>query len=112
MRPTYQQLIDGNIIGIIDAYGAVHSQFTGEELKCHADYWYSTNHGNWRWDWDKSIHWFMSESKLNSAQLDAVRNHLNKKYGIPFWDNGHHDIEYMMKQRDKQEAAKANIKKK
>lgn len=96
--PTYQQLIDGNIIGIIDSYDAIHSKFTGEELQCHGEIWPNQTHKRWRWNWNKGLHWFTIECKLTSIECDNVREHLTKKYNIPFWDNGFHDIEFIMQQ--------------
>jgi hypothetical protein len=92
-------------MGIVDAYGAVDSRFTGDHLGYHAETWPCQTHGRWRWNWRDSIYCF--PDKLNSEQYDAVMSHMEKKYGIKFWDNGHHDIDHFLAQIDREKQAKA-----
>lgn len=89
------KLWHGNILGIIDANGAVHSKFTGEELEWHSSYWPTETHWRWRWNNNKSIYWLLKDPRPDEEQWDAIRNHLTKKYNILWWDNGHHDIDHL-----------------
>lgn len=91
-------LIQGNILGCIDSYGAVHSAFTGVTIAFHGDY-FPCKKGYWRWNHRESIHWFRADQKLNEEQFESVRNHLSRKYSIKWWDNGFHDIDKLMENK-------------
>lgn len=91
--PTFTQLREGNICGVIDSYGAIHSQFT-ERLSFHDEFFVGHYFIKWRWDYNKSIWWISPEMKPDSEQYTSIMIHLEKKYGIKFWDNGHHDLDY------------------
>jgi hypothetical protein len=91
----FGRLLSGNILGVIDAYGAVHSVFTGDEIEYHSEHFPQQTHRLWRWNDNRSIHWFTSEGKLNGEEYEAVQRHLTKRYGIKWWENGHHDIDHL-----------------
>jgi hypothetical protein len=87
------KLLRDNIVGIVDAYGAVHSQNTGDEIGFHEDFWPGQTHCQWRWDHRGSIHALVAESRPNVEQFDAIQRHLTRRYGLKWWENGHHDID-------------------
>lgn len=91
---TKRQLLRGNIIGVVTAQGQVDSQFTGGEIKTH-DIWPRCR-CRWRWNHDKSIHTFLSEGRPTAEETEAIRNHLTRKYGLKWWENGHHDIDDLL----------------
>jgi hypothetical protein len=84
----------GNIVGVVDSYGAVHSEFTGDDIAFHAEH-FPQHHCQWRWNHAKSIWWITAEHKPNEEQYDAIMRHLTRKYGIEWWENGHHDIDHL-----------------
>ena len=49
----------------------------------------------WRWCDRESIWWITSECRPNDEQYDAIQRHITKKYGLPFWENGHHDLDFL-----------------
>lgn len=83
------------ILGVVDSYDVVDSKLT-EELEHHADFWPSITHCRWRWDYSTGLHWFLSISKPTTEQMDLIRNHLTKKYGIEWQENGYHDWNYIL----------------
>lgn len=94
----WNRLLTGHIIGVIDAYGAVHSEFTGDEVKTH-ELLNKANrnaHCRWRWNHRESLHWFTLESKPTEEQMEVIRAHLTKKFGLLWWENGHHDIDHLL----------------
>jgi hypothetical protein len=90
----WKKLREGNICGIVDSYGAVHSVLT-ETVEFHADH-FPLSHCQWRWDFDESINWISIERRPSEEQYEAIRTHLTKKYGIKWWDNGYHDIDHIL----------------
>ena len=89
------RLRHGNILGVVDSYGAVHSVFTGEKVDFHADHFATAHHCQWRWNDEESINWITAERKPNEEQYDAIQRHLTRKYGLKWWKNGHHDIDHL-----------------
>jgi hypothetical protein len=102
------RLRDGHILGIVDSYGAVHSVFTGS-IAFHAEHFPQTHHCQWRWNEDKSINWISAERKPDAEQMDAIRRHLTKRYGLRWWDNGHHDIDHLQAKWREEEAHNAEL---
>lgn len=90
-KPTLRR---GHIIGIVDAYGAVHSHFTGETVKHHDEYWPGQTHCRWRWC-DRQSLWFIAKEQApkDEETWDSIRRHCSKKYDLKWWENGHHDID-------------------
>lgn len=94
-------LLDDNILGIVDAYDCVHSLNTYERLGYHATHWPNQTRCRWRWDHDRSL-WEIGQSfRTEPFLMDMIRNHLTKKFGIKWWENGHHDIDDLIERFDK-----------
>jgi hypothetical protein len=79
---------------VVDSYGAVHSEFTGEKVAFHAEH-FPAHHCQWRWNHSQSIWWITAEHKPTEEQYEAITNHLTRKYGLKWWENGHHDIDHL-----------------
>lgn len=99
----FTKLRFGNVIGIIDSYGAVHSLFT-KDVENHSLYWPATNCVKWRWSFSQGIWWITRETAPDSVQFDAIQRHLSRKYGLKWWDNGHHDIDHFRAQLKKEKS--------
>lgn len=95
-RKKWEALLHGHILGVVDSYGAVHSEFTGDRVAFHEEFFTKT-HCQWRWSHDKSIWWITGEHRPTEEQEDAIQRHLTKKYRLQWWDNGHHDIDHLLK---------------
>ena len=95
-RQRFARILRGNIIGIIDAHGAVHSRFTGEEIAYHEAIWPQQTHNRWRWNHRESIHWLVAERRPDEEGIDSVMRHLTKTYGLEWWTNGHHNIDDLL----------------
>lgn len=91
----FNKLRFGHIVGIIDAYGSVHSQFTDDRVVCHEEFWPICPHVRWRWCNSESI-WFARCREITEEEMESIRNHLTKKYGLKWWENGHHDIDHLL----------------
>lgn len=96
MLGYFTRLEYGHIVGVIDAYGAVHSEFTGDTIVFHADK-FPKHHCQWRWCHSRSIWWVAIEQKPTEEQYDAIQRHLTKKYGIQWQKNGYHDIDHLQR---------------
>jgi hypothetical protein len=90
----WSRLKSGKIVGIVDSNGAARSEFTGDVSAFHADF-FPACHCHWRWDSDQGIWWISSEHKPDAEQMEAIMNHLTKKYGIRWLENGFHDMEHL-----------------
>jgi hypothetical protein len=86
----------GHILGVVDSYGAVHSVFTGDSVRFHAEY-FPQHHCQWRWDFEGGISWISEEIKPDAEEMESIRWHLTKRYGLQWWENGHHDINHLQK---------------
>ena len=104
--PMFDDLQYGRIVGIIDSNDAVHSTFLPlySRNKCatHGDLYPNQTHCRWRWSFDRGIETFRGDS-YTSEELDKIQRHMNRKYRIKFWENGHHDIDYFIKQLEREE---------
>ena len=97
----------GNILGVVTSLDVVESRFTGEEVGHHSDYWQENKHyKKWRWNNSEGLHWFLTEHKPNIEQIQFVRDHLSKRYGLKWFENGYHDWEDL---RDCKEAFQKQI---
>lgn len=94
-----------NIIGIIDSYGAIDSKNTGKKVEFHSEFWPIRHSVMWRWNFNDSIWWITAENMPNNEQYTQIVEHLEKKYGIRFWDNGHHDIDYFIAKMNEEKSA-------
>ena len=90
----WQRLLTGRIIGVVDHLDAVHSIYTGEDIRQHD--MLPQAQCRWRWNHSKSIHWFTLESKPTEEQFVLIQTHLTKKFGLLWWENGHHDIDHLL----------------
>lgn len=93
----FERVLRGNVCGIIDQHGAVDSRLSpmGKGLLRHEDIWPMKLAGKWRWNHNCSIHCFCDT--LSPDEYEAIRTHLSKRYGLEWWENGHHDIQHLMK---------------
>ena len=105
MIATWNQLREGHIVGIIDSYDAVHSQFTGTDMGYHEELW-PMSLCKWRWCWGQSI--YTIGPNLDEEQYESVMAHITKKYGIPFGRGGWHDIEFMIEKMNKEDKENKN----
>ena len=74
-----------NYDGNVETHSSVFSAYVAENASLR-----------WVWDWDKSIHTHIGcnlSPEDRTLFYDMVREHLTKKHGITFWNNGHHDID-------------------
>jgi hypothetical protein len=104
-KRNFSRLIFGHILGIIDAYGSVHSKFTGEKIEVHGDHFPGQTHCRWRWSDRDSISWLTHEQKPTEEQYDAIQRHLTREYGLKWWENGHHDLDHFRAQCRREELA-------
>lgn len=102
---SFNALWAGFIVGVIDAYGAVHSEFVelGEKDPFHSDLFPSNFFKRWRWSYDKGLTESVLSSSFDVEDWDKVQRHVIKKYRIKFWDNGHHDINFFMEMMEKED---------
>ena len=80
------------IIGIIDAYGAIHHQAiycdrTPEQSQFHGTYWPNEHHKRWRfivsdWDLQKSC---LSKDSFTRAECEDIEAYIRKRYRPPLW---------------------------
>ena len=102
MKPSFDDMEYGVIIGIIDSNDAVHSVFYDyddrESASTHESIFPMQNHKKWRWGFDsgidKSIY---SEHRFTVEDYDRIRSHITRKYGIKFRGISlHHDITHFI----------------
>jgi hypothetical protein len=100
MSDKFKRLLRGNICGIVDGYGAVHSVFTDDRVDFHASHFVLVR-CRWRWNHDKGI-WWIGECRPTEEEYAAIQNHLTRVYGLKWWENGHHDIGHLLKKAGKE----------
>ena len=92
---SFVDLKAGHVVGIVTQQGMVLSEFTGTKMKHHEELWHGVQHCNWRWCNSQSI-WSASRERYPSEeQYDAIMSHMSKKYGLRWFENGHHDWKYL-----------------
>ena len=85
------------IIGVIDERGVAHSELTYyENMRLYEDAFPFITTKRWRWDFDKCVTTSIYADTFEDGDGDIIRNHLRREYGIRFYENGHHDIEYFI----------------
>lgn len=94
MTDFWNRLLTGHILGIVNSYGMVVSEF-GSEMREHAAT-VGTARCRWRWSHAKSLHWLTLEAAPDAEQAVDIRLHLSAKYGLRWWDDGHHDIWHLL----------------
>lgn len=90
---------DAWILGIITSLGYIDSVCVSfnDPKNIHADHFNIASHSiRWRWSWDAGIHFFGRHEDLSQEDYENIRNHITKKYGIPFI-NAWHDTGYITK---------------
>lgn len=94
----------GSIVGVIDSYDAVHSQHVPleEGPAFHDDLFPMQTHKRWRWTFCDCFSVSVLGDKLTDEDYDLVMAHMTKKYGIKFWENGHHDIDNFISKMSKE----------
>lgn len=114
MRYTWTQLRNGEIAGVIDAYGAVHSKFGNSASSIfHEEEWPNCTHYRWRWRFNDGIVKAAGSNNLGEENWMSICDHIHKKYRIPFWENGYHDLDYFLEKLEKEEKSlKAKTQKK
>lgn len=78
------------IIGIIDAYGAIHHQAidrVNNQSQFHATYWPTAHHKRWRfilseWDLQKSV---LSKDSFTPEEAEDIIAYIRKRYNPPLW---------------------------
>ena len=98
IRPPFYidngHIFTGFILGVVTSLDVVYSKFTGDEVEHHDDHWSPNRHyKKWRWSSADNLHWFLPDHKPNVEQLQFVRDHLTKKYGLKWFKNGYYDWE-------------------
>ena len=101
----WENLKWGSIVGIIDAYGAVHSKecpLRADTPDTHESIFGKRGSFAWRWTFREGITWISFEHKPDVGELDAIQRHLTKHYGLRWLNNGHHDTEHFSEQLHKE----------
>lgn len=97
----FQKLRHSGIIGIIDSYDNVESTIyplSKNNIPTHSDLYPSNTFKRWRWSFSNELESFINISDFNIEDWDRVRNHIESRYGIKFWENGYHNIDYFIEQ--------------
>jgi len=108
---SFNDLYSGWIVGIIDSYGAVHSKFcplygkgiTDGGLKTHEELFPRNIMKRWRWSYSDGINQSSLSSDLDVEDWDKIQRHITRKFRIPFWGNGYHDIDFFMSKMDEED---------
>ena len=107
-KDHYIRLRDSVIVGYVDHMDVVHSyQYVRREddldpsPPTHEDLWGKVLKG-WRWDFDNGIDWSVFAQNLDEGDGDRVREHLERKYKIPFYSNGFHDVQFFVKKLEEE----------
>lgn len=87
MKKTEQPWL---IIGIIDAYGAIHHEAIYRDTnksQFHETYWPDCHHKRWRfimsdWELTKSI---LSTDTITPEEADDIETYIRKRYTPPNW---------------------------
>ena len=86
---------EAEIIGIVNADDSVESKLcNGADSETHAGL-FPNKLKRWRWRFRDGL-----DNTFHSCDRDdlmIVRDHITREYGIPFWDNGYHDLDFLLK---------------
>lgn len=99
----------GTIVGVAKSDGTVESVFANfhgdreeDDLLFHEHTWPQNDHSvRWRWNFSDSIHVSCLGENPSEEQYESIKNHITKKYSIPFWDNGYHDLDFFLARLEK-----------
>lgn len=84
-----------NIVGYIDAYGSVHSiEIEPGDGRHHPEIFPGAYIKRWRWSYNRGFSSIYGG--FDPEDSEKIRSHLTKKYGIPWYENGYHDVYYMI----------------
>lgn len=103
----FTRLRDTYIIGYIDHLDVVHSEsYCFDEhyvsMPTHDELFGKVLKG-WRWSFNNCLDFSLFAQNVDAEDCDRVRQHLTKKYKIPFRPNGYHDINYFIKKMKEEE---------
>lgn len=93
----FDKLRWGSIVGVIDSYDSVHSEYC--ELgkpRFHEEIWPTICHKRWRWNFEDGLSKSFLGERLSDEDFDRVMSHLTRKYGIKWQENGYHDWQYLL----------------
>lgn len=79
MRPEVKV---GHVVGIVDAFGAVHAEFTGPKMGNHNTFWPRQTFCRWRWSNSEGVYLTPGSEPLTDEQADAIARHLEKRWQI------------------------------
>ena len=83
------------VIGIITNQGvAISRQFYFDDAPTHEELFPLSQDKRWRWDFDKGVNTSIYSDNFEQEDFEIIRNHLRRDYGIRFYENGFHDVEY------------------
>jgi len=83
------------IVGVIDSNGVVYSKSNFFlDQKTHEDLFPLIHQKRWRWSFSDCINSSIYADTFEDGDFDKIRNHLRREYGIRFWENGYHDLDY------------------
>jgi hypothetical protein len=99
VSPTWTELRNGQIIGMVDERDAVDSRYVSRDnfsRISHAVLWPTRKNGLWRWDFNAGLTAFVPECAPSSEQWEVITRHITKQYGIEWWENGYHDLDQFL----------------
>lgn len=97
MLPGKNELQSGGILGVFTPDGLVESRFVADySWACHDDTWPSAWNTRWRFTVRRG-EIFAFCDHIDEATKEKIRQHITKKYGIPFQENGYVDTEWFTK---------------
>ena len=98
----FDKLKEDWIIGVIGRNGvAVSRQFYFDDAPTHEEIFPLVHDKRWRWDFSNGISFSVYGDRFEEGDGDIIRNHLRREYGIRFYENGYHDIQYFISKLSK-----------
>ena len=90
------------IVGVIKRDDTVISQqHYFADAPTHEDIYPLIHEKRWRWDFDKGVSKSVYGDTFDVGDFDLIRYHLKREYGIKFYENGFHDIQYFISRMSK-----------
>lgn len=108
-KDHYTQLKDSVLVGYVDHLDVVHCyQYIRSEddsysggPPTHEDQFGKVLKG-WRWDFDRGLDWSVFAKNLDEGDGDRVKDFLTRKYKIPFYANGFHDVQFFVEKLEEE----------
>lgn len=102
----FDKLRHSYIVGIIDQDGMILSKqidFTDDDVeRTHESLFPLIKTGKrWTWSFDKSVEYWLYKENFEDGDFDKIIRHLRRTYGIRFWSNGYHDLDYFISKMSK-----------